>query len=100
MVLLHWETLSCLHQHGQGDGQPYTTGRVVQHGCSHAAPQAYGKGWGCREALRDGTASDGLDADRAIFESTVRTLAEGNPRCATARIVQVDEDAAVGVAGF
>ena len=100
MVLLHWETLSCLHQHGQGDGQPYTTGRVVQHGRNHGAPQAHGKGWGCREALRDGTASDGLDADRAIFESAVRTLAEGNTLCATARIVQVDEDAAVGVAGF
>src|SRR5437588_12884314 len=46
MVLLHWETLSCLHQHGQGDGQPYTTGRVGQHGRSHGAPQAHGKGWG------------------------------------------------------
>ena len=100
MVLLHWETLFCLHQHGQGDGQPYTTGRVVQHGRSHGAPQAHGKGWGCREALRDGTASDGMDADRAIFESAVRTLAEGNRLCATARIVQVDEDAAGGVAGF
>ena len=100
MVSLHWETLSCLHQHGQGDGQPYTTGRVVQHGRSHAAPQAYGKGWGWREALRDGTASDGLDADRAIFESAVRTLAEGNVLGATARSVQVGEDAGVGVAGF
>jgi hypothetical protein len=69
MVLLHWETLSCLHQHGQGDGQPYTTGRVVQHGRNHGAPQAHGKGWECREALRDGTASNGLNADRAIFES-------------------------------
>ena len=50
--------------------------------------------------MRDGTASDGLEADRAIFESAVRTLAEGNRLCATARIVQVDEDAAGGVAGF
>jgi hypothetical protein len=50
--------------------------------------------------LRVGTASDGLDTDRAIFESAVRTLAEGNTLCATARVVQVDEDAAVGVAGF
>jgi hypothetical protein len=99
MVLLHWETLSCLHQHGEGDGQPYTTGRVVQHGRSHGAPLAHGKGWGCREALRDGPASEGLDADRAIFESAVRTLAEGNPRCATARIVQGDAAATVGVAG-
>ena len=49
--------------------------------------------------MRDGTASDGLDADRAIFESAVCTLAEGNTLCATARIVQGDEDAAVGVAG-
>ena len=81
-------------------GKPYTTGRVVQHGRSHGAPQAHGKGWRCREALRDGPASDGLDADRAIFESAVRTLAEGNRLCATARIVQVDEDAAVGIAGF
>ena len=49
--------------------------------------------------MRDGTASDGLDADRAIFESAVRTLAEGKRLWATARIVQVDEAAAVGVAG-
>src|SRR5262249_12193691 len=100
MVLLHWETLYCLHQHGQGDGQPCNTGRVMQHSCSHGEPQAYGKGWGSREALSYGTAYDGLDADRAIFESAVRTLAEGNTLRATARIVQVDEHAAVGVAGF
>jgi hypothetical protein len=50
--------------------------------------------------LRDGTASDGLDAGRTIVESAMRTLAEGNTLCATARIVPVDEDAAVGVAGF
>jgi hypothetical protein len=100
MVLLHWETLYCLHQHGQGDGQPWKTGRVVQHGSRHGEPQAYGKGWGCREALSYGTAYDGLAADRAIFESAVRTLAEGNTLRATARSVQVDEHAAVGVAGF
>jgi len=47
-----------------------------------------------------GTAYDGLDADRAIFESAVRTLAEGNVLGATARSVQGDEDAGVGVAGF
>ena len=72
----------------------------MQHGRCHGTPHAHGKGWECREALRDGTASDGLAADRAIFESTVRTLAEGNTLCATARGVPVDEDAAVGVAGF
>ena len=58
------------------------------------------KAEGCRETLRDGAASDGLDADRTIFESAMRTLAEGNTLCTTARIVPVDEDAAVGVAGF
>ena len=100
MVSLHWETLSRLHQHGQGDGQPSITGRVVQHGRSHGALQAHGKGCGCREALRNSTASDGLDAGRTIFESAMRTVAEGNTLCATARIVPVDEDAAVGVAGF
>ena len=100
MGLLHWGTLYCLHQHDEGDGQPWKTGRVVQHGRRHDAPQLHSTGWGCREALRDGTVSDGLDADRAIFESAVRPLAEGNRLCATARIVQVDEDAAVGVAGF
>ena len=47
-----------------------------------------------------GTVYNGLDADRAIFESAVRTLAEGNVLGATARSVQVDEDAGVGVAGF
>ena len=100
MVLLHWETLSCLHQHGQGDGQPWKTRRMVPHGRSHDAPQTHGKGWGCREALSYETVSDGLDTDRAIFESAVRTLVEGNTVRATARIVQVDEETAVGVAGF
>jgi hypothetical protein len=89
MVLLHWETLYCLRQHGQGDGPPWKTGRVVQHGRSHGEPQASGTGWGCREALSYGTAYDGLEADRAIFESAVRTLAEGNTLRATARMVQV-----------
>jgi len=50
--------------------------------------------------LSDGTTSDGLDTDRAIFESAVRTLGEGNTLRATARIVQVDDETAVGVAGF
>ena len=47
-----------------------------------------------------GTADDGLDAAQAIFESAVRTLAKGNALRATARIVQVDADAGVSVAGF
>ena len=100
MVLLHWETLYCLHQHGQSDGQPCKTGRVVQHGSRHGEPQAYGKGWGCREALHYGIASDSLDADRTIFESAGRPLAEGKTLRATARSVQVDKHAAVGITGF
>ena len=100
MGLLHWGTLYCLHQYGQGDGQPWKTRRMVHHGRRHDAPQTHGKGWGCREALRDGTASDGLDTDRAIFESAVGTLVAGNTLRATVRSVQVDEETAVGVAGF
>jgi len=73
---------------------------MVQHGSSPDEPQPHGTGWGCREALSDGTTSDGLDTDRAIFESAVRTLGEGNTLRATARIVQVDDETAVGVAGF
>ena len=72
MVLLHWETLYCPNRNGR---------------CSHGASHAYGNRCGCREALSDGTAYDGLEAARAIFESAVRTLAEGNVLCATARIV-------------
>ena len=100
MGLLHWETLYCLHQHDEGDGQPWKTGRVVQHGRRHDAPQLHSTGWGCREALSYETVSDGLDTDRAIFESAVRTLVEGNTLRATVRSVQVDEETAVGVAGF
>ena len=81
-------------------GSPGKQGVMVQHGSSPDEPQPHGTGWGCREALSYGTAYDGLDADRAIFESAVRTLAEGNTLRATARSVQVDEHAAVGVAGF
>jgi len=87
------------NRHGQAYRQPRKIGLVVQHGRSHGAPQAQCNGCGCREALRYGTADDGWDADRANFEIAVRTLAEGNALCATARIVQVDEDAAGGVTG-
>ena len=41
---------------------------------------------------RDGTASDGLETDRALFEMAVQALAEGNALRATGRIVQVDKD--------
>jgi hypothetical protein len=99
MVLLHWETLYYPNRHGQGYGQPRKIGLVVQHGSSHGAPQAHGNGCGCREALRNGTAYDGLDADRAIFASAVRPLAEGNALRVTARIMPVDADALAGVAG-
>jgi len=99
MGVLHWETLYCLHQHGQGDGQPWKTGRMVQYGSSHDAPQPHGTGWGCREALSYGTGSDGLETNRAIFESAVGTLGEGNTLRATTRSVQVDEETAAGVAG-
>ena len=99
-ALLHRETLSCPHRNGQGDGQPWKTGRVVPPGRRHGAPQAHGKEWGCREALRDGTASDGLAADRAISEIAARSLVEGNARRATARSVEVNDETAVGVAGF
>jgi hypothetical protein len=54
---------------------------------SHDTPQAHDKGWGCREALSYGTAPDGLDAGRAIFEIAVCTLEKGNALHATARSV-------------
>jgi len=87
MTLLHGETLSCPNRNGHSYGQPCKTGRVVQLGRSHGAPQAHGKGGGCREALRYSAAPDGWDADRAIFEMAVRTVEQGNARRATARSV-------------
>jgi hypothetical protein len=87
MALLHWETLYCPNRNGHSYGQPCKTGRVVQPGRSHGAPQAHGKGWGCCEALSYGTAPDGWDADRAIFEIAVCTLEKGNALRATARSV-------------
>jgi len=50
--------------------------------------------------LSYGTAYDGLDADRAIFESAVRTLEKGNALRATARSMEVDAETALGVSGF
>jgi hypothetical protein len=100
MVLLHWETLCCPNRHGQSDGQPCNTGQVVQPSRSHDTPQAHDQGWGCREALRYGTAPDGLDADRAIFEIAVCTLEQGKALQATARRVSVDAETALGVFGF
>ena len=81
MALLHWETLYCPNRHGQGDGQPHKTGRVVQHSSSHSALQAQGNRCGWREALRNGTAYDGLEADRTIVESAGAHL-DGR-KCAT-----------------
>lgn len=42
--------------------------------------------------LSYGIAYYGLEADRAIFATAVRTLGEGNALRATARIGQVDKD--------
>ena len=66
--------------------------RVLVKNGTPWATRAWCKACEARVVLSYGTASDGLEADPAIFETAVRALAEGNSIRATARIVEVDQD--------
>lgn len=89
---MDWETLYCPNQHCRYYGIPFQQGRMVKNGTSYGQPQALCKDCGSSVALSYGTAYYGLDAAAAIFETTVRALAEGNSLRATGRIVQIDKD--------
>ena len=89
---MDWETLDCPNRACRAYGRPFREGLLVKHGSSHGTRQALCRACGKRIALTYGTAYFGLEADAAIFELTVRALAEGNSIRSTARIVELDTD--------
>jgi hypothetical protein len=80
---MDWETLYGPHRHCRDDGKPCAQGYGVKNGPSRGQPRAWGQACAGRVVLRDGPASDGLEAEPALFETALR---------ATARSVPVDKD--------
>lgn len=89
---MNWETLYCPNRSCRYYGRPFRQGRLVKTGTSHGKNQAWCRSCGRRVSLTYGTAYFDLEADPAIFELTVRALAEGNSIHSTARIVPIDKD--------
>ncbi len=89
---MDWESLYCPNRACRGYGVPFTEGSLVRNGSSHGCPQARCRVCGGRVSLTQGTAYFKLESDHALFELTIRALAEGNSIRSTARIVQVDKD--------
>ena len=89
---MDWETLYCPNRYCRYYGVPFRQALLVKNGSSHGHPQAWCRACGRRIALTYGTAYFDLNADPAIFDLTIRALAEGNSLRSTARIVQIDKD--------
>ncbi len=89
---MKWETLYCPNRSCHHYGRPFGEGLLVKNGTSHGKKQALCRSCGRRVSLAYGTAYFDLEADPALFELTVRALAEGNSIQGTARIVQIDKD--------
>jgi len=89
---MKWETLYCPNRSCHHYGRPFGQGLLVKNGTSHGKKQALCRSCGRRVSLTYGTAYFDLEADPALFELTVRALAEGNSIQGTARIVQIDKD--------
>jgi IS1 family transposase/transposase-like protein len=89
---MKWETLYCPNRSCDHYGRPFDQGLLVKNGSSHGKKQALCRSCGRRVSLTYGTAYFDLEADPALFELTVRALAEGNSIQGTARIVQIDKD--------
>jgi len=67
---------------------------LVKNGATRGQKQALCRACGRSVALNYGTAYFELDSDPAIFEMTVRALAEGVSLRSAARIIQIDKDTA------
>ena len=89
---MDWETLYCPNRHCRYYGVPFRQAMLVKNGSSHGHPQAWCRACGGRTALTYGTAYFDLNVEPAIFELTIRALAEGNSIRSAARIVQIDKD--------
>jgi hypothetical protein len=89
---LDGETLYGPHRHCRGYGKPFSQGYVVQTGTSRGPPRAWWTACDARGVWRDGTASDGLEAEAAMGETAGRALAAGQALRATARSVPVAQD--------
>jgi len=89
---MDWETLCCPHRHCRGYGKPFSPGSLVKNGPRRGPPRAWCTVCEARGVLRDGTASDGLEAGPVVFATAGRALAAGTARRATAPIVPVAQE--------
>ncbi len=91
---MDWETLYCPNRACRCYGKPFRQGLLVKNGATRGQKQALCRACGRSVALNYGTAYFELDSDPAIFEMTVRALAEGVSLRSAARIIQIDKDTA------
>ena len=91
---MDWETLYCPNRACRCYGKPFRQGLLVKNGATRGQKQALCRACGRSVALNYGTAYFELDSDPAIFEMTVRALAEGVSLRSVARIIQIDKDTA------
>ena len=89
---MDWETIYCPNPHCIYYEKPFQESNLVKNGTSHNQKQALCRECGQSISVRHGTAYYNLNADKAIFETAVRALAEGNSVRSTARILEVDKD--------
>ena len=91
---MDWETLYCPNRSCRYYGKPFPHSLLVKNGATRGQKQALCRACGRSVALNYGTAYFELDSDPAIFETTIRALAEGVSLRSTARIIQIDKDTA------
>jgi transposase-like protein/IS1 family transposase len=89
---MDWEMLYCPNQYCRYYGLSFRHSVLVKNGSSHGQKQALCRACGQSVGIRYGTAYCDLNADPAIFDTTIRALAEGNSFRGAARIVQIDKD--------
>ena len=87
---MEWNTLSCPNRQCQFSGIAFAQSRLVRNGSSHGHKQAVCRACGQSVGIRRGTASWDVNADPALFDLTVRALAERNSLRSTGRSVQID----------
>jgi len=91
---MDWKTLYCPNRACRCYGKPFPHSLLVKNGATRGQKQAVCRACGRSIALNYGTAYFDLDSDPAVFEMTIRALAEGVSLRSAARIIQIDKDTA------
>ena len=87
-----WETLYCPNRACRCYGKPFAHSLLVKNGATRGQKQALCRACGRSIALNYGTAYFDLDSAPAVFEMTIRALAEGVSLRSAARIIQIAEN--------